>query len=113
MRFFSIVILVLLSVAAMAQQPSREELEQRRKQLERRQQQGPPVADPGELQQEPGREGAHHVLRAVREVDDVQEPEDHGEPEREQRVERAIDEPDQELAEEGLGRDAEDLGHGI
>lgn len=33
MRFFSTVILVLLSVAAMAQQPTREELEQRRKQL--------------------------------------------------------------------------------
>jgi hypothetical protein len=47
----------------------------------------------------------------VREVDDVQEPEDHREPEREQRVERPIDEADQELPEERLGGDAEDFGH--
>jgi hypothetical protein len=47
----------------------------------------------------------------VREVDDVQQTENDREPEREQSVERAVDEPDQELAEKGLGRDAKNLRH--
>jgi hypothetical protein len=34
----------------------------------------------------------------VREVDDVEQAEDHGQPEREQRVERAVDQADQQLA---------------
>jgi hypothetical protein len=60
------------------------------------------------LQEEVGGEGAHHVLGAVGEVDDVEEPEDHGQSQAQHRVERAVDEPDEELAEESLGRDTED-----
>src|SRR5262249_22557889 len=54
---------------------------------------------------------AHHVLRAVGEVDDVEEAEDDGQPQAQHGVERAIDEADEELAEESLGRDAEYSGH--
>ena len=55
------------------------------------------------VQQEPGAEGAHHVLGAVREVDDVEQAEDDREAEAQHRVERAVDQPEQELAEQGLG----------
>jgi hypothetical protein len=65
------------------------------------------------LQQEVGREGAHHVLSAVGEVDDVEQPEDHGEPQAQQRVERAVDQPDQQLPEQRLRGDAEDLEHAL
>src|SRR6185436_2118674 len=63
------------------------------------------------VEQKPGAERAHHVLRAVREVDDVEEPEDDGEPKGQERVERAVDEPDQELPEQRLGGDPEDFAH--
>ena len=75
--------------------------------------QRPPVAEPEILQQEERDEGAHHVLGAVREVDDVEHAEDHGEPEAEQRVERAVDQPEQQLPEQRLRGDAEDFEHGM
>src|SRR5690349_16632864 len=71
----------------------------------------PPVIEPELVEQEPRAEGAHHVLGAVREVDDVQQSEDHRQAEREQRIERAVDEADQQLPEQGLGRNAEDFAH--
>ncbi len=78
-----------------------------------RDQQRPPVADAQLVEQQPGHEGAHHVLGAVREVDDVEQTEDHGQPQREQGVERAVDQPDQQLPEQGRGGNAEDLGHAL
>jgi hypothetical protein len=42
----------------------------------------PPVSEAGFLQEEVGAESAEHVLGAMREVDDVEEPEDHREPKR-------------------------------
>jgi hypothetical protein len=77
----------------------------------RREQKRPPVAEAEVLQQEPCAESSHHVLRAVSKVDDVEQPEDHGEPERKHRVKRPVDQPDQELAEQRLRRDAEDFSH--
>ena len=77
---------------------------------ERREEQRPPVAEPDLLQQEVGHEGAHHVLGAVGEVDDVEQPEDDRQPEAQQRVEGAVDQPDEELTEQGLRRDAESIG---
>src|SRR6185436_12274375 len=68
-------------------------------------------AQPGLAGDDEGDEGAHHVLGAVREIDDVEQTEDHGEPEREQRIERPVDQADQQLPEQRLRRDAEDLGH--
>ena len=79
---------------------------------ERRDDERPPVAEPGILQQEERGEGAHHVLGAMGEVDDVEHAEDDGEPEAEQRVERAVDQPDQQLPEQGLRADAENFEHG-
>jgi len=73
-----------------------------------REEQRPPVPYPGFVQQEPRAERAHHVLRTVREIDDVQQPEDHRETQRQHRVERAVDEPDQQLAEECLQSDPRD-----
>ncbi len=52
------------------------------------------------LQQDVGRERAHHVLGAVREVDDVEHAEDDGKAETQQRVERAVDQSDQKLTEQ-------------
>src|SRR5262249_40354546 len=69
----------------------------------------PPVADADLVQQEVRRECAQHVLGAMREVDDVEKAEDHGQPERKQRIERPVDQANQQLAEQRLGRDAEDL----
>jgi putative protein kinase ArgK-like GTPase of G3E family len=78
---------------------------------ERHDEERPPVADTEAAQQEIGAEGAQHVLGAVREVDDVEQPEDHRQAERQERVERAVDQADQQLAEQRRRRDAEDLGH--
>jgi hypothetical protein len=50
-----------------------------------------PISEACQIQQKIGAEGAHHVERPVGEIDDVEHPEDHGEPETEQRVERAVD----------------------
>ena len=57
------------------------------------------------MQQEIGDERAHHVERAVGEIDDVEHAEDDGEAEAQQRVERAVDQPDQQLPVELLGGD--------
>ena len=77
---------------------------------ERREQRAPTSSRcPSLFSRNHAHEGAHHVLGAVREVDDVEQAEDHREAERQQRVERAVDQPDQQLAEQRLGRDAEDL----
>ena len=68
----------------------------------RRDDQRRPIAEAGILQQQIGGEGAHHVLGAVAEIDDVEHAEDHGQAQAQQRIERAVDQPDQELAEQRL-----------
>src|SRR5690606_10211132 len=50
-----------------------------------------PVVQPQVLQAHPGDEGPQHVERAVGEVDDVEQAEDDGQPQREHGVERAVD----------------------
>ena len=77
----------------------------------RRDDQRRPIADAGILQQQIGGEGAHHVLGAVAEIDDVEHAEDHGKAEAQQRVERAVDQPDQELSEQRVRRDAKNFKH--
>src|SRR5512144_95428 len=67
---------------------------------QRYQEQRPPVAETEILQQKPSDEGAQHVKGAVREVDDVEQPEDDGEAEAEHGVERAVDQPQHHLAEQ-------------
>src|ERR1700690_1319023 len=62
-------------------------------------------------QQQIGGKGAHHVLGAVAEIDDVEHAEDYGQSEAQQRIERAIDQPDQELPEQRCRRDAENFEH--
>ena len=79
---------------------------------DRRNQQRPPVAETEILQQKPRAESAHHVQRAVGKIDDVEQAENHGQPEREHGVERTVDEPDQKLAEQRLRGHTEDFGHG-
>ncbi|MHC2437490.1 hypothetical protein ACVMB0_004865 [Bradyrhizobium sp. USDA 4451] len=66
--------------------------------------QRPPVVDAAQIEQEIRHEGAHHVERAMREIDDVEHAEDDGKPETEQRVERAVDQSDQKLCVESLHR---------
>jgi hypothetical protein len=61
--------------------------------------------------QHPGDKGAHHVLRAMGEIDDVEQPEDDCESEAQERIERAVDQPKQHLAEQCLWRDAKKLEH--
>ena len=70
---------------------------------ERRQDQRDPVVDAELVQHDPGGEGAQHVQRAVREVHDVQQAEDHGQPQAEHGVERAVDQAQHELARERPG----------
>src|SRR5437868_15372754 len=67
---------------------------------DRRDDQRRPIADAEPAKQKPGAERAQHVLRAMREVDDVEEAEDDREPEAQHRVERAVDQPDEELRKE-------------
>ena len=78
---------------------------------ERHQQQRPPVADAEIVEQHPGDEGAHHVLRAVREIDDVEQAEDDRQPETEQGVEGAVDQAEQQLPEQCLRRNSQKLEH--
>ena len=62
---------------------------------QRRQHQRSPERHIEVAEQQPCGEGAHHVLRAVREVDDVQHAEDHGEAETEHGVEGTVDQAEQ------------------
>src|SRR5262249_19135818 len=78
---------------------------------DRRDDERDPIVQTGILQQEERREGAQHVLGAMGEVDDVEHAEDDGETEAQERVERAVDQPEQELTEQSLGRNAENLEH--
>src|SRR5262249_5674380 len=73
---------------------------------------GAPIAQSGIEQQQVGGAGSQHVLTAVGEVDDDEHAEDDDEPQAEKRVERAVDESDQQLAEQGLRADAEQFEHG-
>ena len=50
-----------------------------------------PIADADMAQQQERCESAHHILRAVGEIDDVEHAEDDGKPQAQQRIERAVD----------------------
>ena len=78
---------------------------------QRREHQRRPVADAELVEQQERREGTHHVLGAVGEIDDVEHAEDDGEAEAQQRIERAVDEPEQKLPEQRRRRNAEDFEH--
>ena len=67
---------------------------------QRREDEGEPIIEARVLKQEISGEGPHHVERAVGEIDDRQHAEDDREPEAQQRIERAVDEADQQLAVE-------------
>src|ERR1700730_8215271 len=71
---------------------------------DRRKNQRRPISDARNVQEKIGAESAHHVERAMREIDDVEHAEDHGKPETEQRVERAVDQSHQKLCVESLHR---------
>jgi hypothetical protein len=73
----------------------------------RHDQQRPPVADAEIVQQHPRHERAQHVLRAMGEVDDVQQAEDHGQSQRQDRIERPVDQTQQKLPEKGLRGDSQ------
>jgi hypothetical protein len=77
-----------------------------------RERQRPPVAQAEIVQQRPGDEGAEHVLRAMGEVDDVEKAEDDRQPEAQHGIERAVDQAQKQLAEQGLRRDSQKLEHG-
>jgi hypothetical protein len=57
------------------------------------------------VQQHPGAKGAHHVLGAVGEVDDVEHAEDDGKAETEDGVEGAVDEAEQIAGRTAPGAD--------
>ncbi len=61
-----------------------------------------PIADAKIVQQHPGDEGAHHILRAMGEIDDVEHPEDERQAEAQHGVEGAVDDAKQKLAKERL-----------
>ena len=66
---------------------------------QRRHDQRDPVVDAEIIQQHPGREGAHHELRAVSEIDDVQQAEDQSQAQAEDGVKGAADQAKQQLSE--------------
>ena len=78
---------------------------------QRREDQRRPIADAEIGEQHPGHEGAHHVLRAMGEIDDVEKAEDDGQPKAQHGVKRAVDQPEQELAVKARRRDAEHCRH--
>ena len=55
--------------------------------------------------EEVGGEGAEHILGAMCQVDHPQQSENHRQPQAQHRVERAVYQPDQQLAERRLSRD--------
>jgi hypothetical protein len=71
-----------------------------------------PIIESERRHADEGDEGAHHVQRAVREVDHIEQAEDDGEAKREHGIEGAVDQAQQELAHHGLERNAENF-HGI
>ncbi len=75
----------------------------------RRDDQRRPIPDAEPCQQKPGAERAEHVLRAMREIDDVQQAENDREAEAQHRVERAVDQPDQQLREKQRRRRDRDV----
>jgi len=76
-----------------------------------RDQQSQPVIHAQLVEAKPGHEGAQHVLGAMREVDDVQQAEDHGQSQRKQRIKGPVDESDQQLPEQRLRGNAKNF-HG-
>src|ERR1700678_609136 len=64
-------------------------------------QQGAQRRNINSVQKEIRHERAHHIERTMGEIDDVEHAEDHGKPEAEQRVERAVDQSDQKLGVKG------------
>ncbi len=78
---------------------------------ERRRDEHHPVVDAEIRTRHPGEQRPQHEQCAMREVDDVQQAEDHRQPQAEDGVERAVDQPQQELAQQGRQRDTEDF-HG-
>ena len=67
-----------------------------------------PVVDAELVQPIQRHERAQHVQRAVGEVDDAEQAEDDRQAQAQHRVERAVDQPEQQLAEKGLDRNPED-----
>src|SRR5574343_1851027 len=80
---------------------------------QRRGDQRHPVVDAEAGQRDPGDKGPHHVLRTMAEIDDVQQAEDDRQPEAENGVERAVDQPNQQLAAQQRGRDSENFHEGL
>src|SRR5262249_7710719 len=71
----------------------------------------PPIAKPRDVEEKVSRKCAQHILGAVREVYDVEHAENDGKPKAQQCIERSVDQPDEQLAEECLRRDAEKVEH--
>src|SRR5262249_11854041 len=71
----------------------------------------PPIAKPRDVEEKVGGKCAQHILGAVREADDVEHAENDGKSEAKQCIERSVDHPDEQLAEERLRRDAEKVEH--
>ena len=78
---------------------------------QRREEQRRPVVDAEILQAEEGGERPQRVEGAVGEVDHAHQAEDHRQPETQQRVERAVHQPEHQLAEDDGDRNAEDFAH--
>ena len=74
---------------------------------QRRRDQHHPVIDAPIIQAHPRQERAHHVQRAMRKIDHVEQAEDDRQAERQHRVERAVDQAQQQLAEHRLQGNAE------
>jgi hypothetical protein len=68
----------------------------------RRCREGNPVVHAQVVESEQGQKGAEHVERAVREVDDVEQAENDRQAQAQHGIERAVDQPEQQLPEQFL-----------
>jgi len=69
-----------------------------------------PVVDVEIRHGHPGQHSPHHEQRTVRKINDVEQPENHREPQAEDRVKRPIHQPQQELAQQAGKRNIHDGG---
>jgi hypothetical protein len=98
-------------VIELVQMPKQQPLDQDAEDADeqRRHKQHQPIINAKIGQAHPRKHRSHHVESAMRKVDDVQQAKNDRQSERQHRVKRAIDQPEQQLAQQRRQRTAEYL----
>ena len=80
---------------------------------QRHQHQRCPVIDAHVVQRQPGSKGPQHIHGTLSEVNDLEQTKDDCQPQAEQSIERAIDQADQQLAEQTEEIDSKKCRHSL